>query len=66
MVIDLRNFYVPVYAIGIGDVYWNQLLEITGNKSRILYVESFDKLSTIVDVSRVTLHADKRTDRWMD
>ena len=49
---DLRDYNVTIYGIGVGNVSMTQLNMIAGSEAnRTMYVEKFDQLKTIQDVS---------------
>lgn len=43
----LRKMGVTIFAIAVGDVYYLQLLQITGTPEKVFDVDSFDSLASI-------------------
>ncbi|XP_063344125.1 collagen alpha-4(VI) chain-like isoform X2 [Pelmatolapia mariae] len=43
----LRKMGITIFAIAVGDVYYLQLLQITGTPEKVFNVENFDSLSNI-------------------
>lgn len=43
----LRKMGITIFAIAVGDVYYLQLLQITGTPEKIFNVENFDSLANI-------------------